>query len=86
MTIGDFDVLVMHQLGNNVTFATLDKLQVKHEISPINTFNECGNMASANIPVNLALLEEQGKVKKGDSVLLVSSACGLSFSLIHIEW
>jgi 3-oxoacyl-[acyl-carrier-protein] synthase-3 len=86
MTLGDVDLLVMHQLGNNVTFATLDALQLSHDRVPVNTFKECGNMASANIPVNLALAEEQGKLKKGDSVLLASSACGLSYSLTHIEW
>jgi 3-oxoacyl-[acyl-carrier-protein] synthase-3 len=86
MTVEDFDLLVMHQLGNNVTFATLDKLHLHHDKASINTFKECGNMASANIPVNLAIAEEQGKVKEGDSVLLVSSACGLSYSLIHVEW
>jgi 3-oxoacyl-[acyl-carrier-protein] synthase-3 len=86
MALNDFDLVVMHQLGNNVTFATLDRLKLNYDKAPINTFKECGNMASANIPINLALAEEQGKVTGGDSVLLMSSACGLSYSLTHIEW
>jgi 3-oxoacyl-[acyl-carrier-protein] synthase-3 len=86
MNIADFDLIVMHQLGNNVTFATLDGLQVNHDKAPLNTFSKFGNMASANIPVNLALAAEAGFVKEGDSVLLISSACGLSYSLIHLKW
>jgi 3-oxoacyl-[acyl-carrier-protein] synthase-3 len=86
MKIDDFDLLVMHQLGNNVTFATLDRLHLNHDKAPVNTFQECGNMASANIPINLALAEERGSVHGGDSVLLLSSACGISYSLMHIQW
>ncbi|HEX3043815.1 MAG TPA: 3-oxoacyl-[acyl-carrier-protein] synthase III C-terminal domain-containing protein [Bacillota bacterium] len=86
MTIADINVIVMHQLGNNVTFATLDGLQINHDKAPVNTFSEFGNMASANIPVNLALAAEAGFIKEGDSVLLISSACGLSYSLIHLKW
>jgi len=86
MSIDDFNLLIMHQLGNNITFATLDKLNVNQEISPVNTFSEFGNMACANIPINLAIACEQGKVTEGDSILLVSSACGLSYALLHIRW
>ncbi len=86
MTVDDFDVIVMHQLGNNVTFATLDGLRVNHDKAPVNTFQEFGNLASANIPVNLARAAEAGHIKEGDSVLLISSACGLSYSLIHLKW
>jgi 3-oxoacyl-[acyl-carrier-protein] synthase III len=86
MSLDDFKLFIMHQLGNNVTFATLDKLQLDHDKAPLNTFRECGNMAAANIPINLALAEEQGKISTGDSILLMSSACGLSYALAHILW
>ncbi len=86
MSLDDFNLFIMHQLGNNVTFATLDRLKLDHAKAPVNTFREYGNMASANIPVNLALAEKRGKVSRGDSVLLLSSACGLSYALMHIEW
>jgi 3-oxoacyl-[acyl-carrier-protein] synthase-3 len=86
MSLEDFDLFIMHQLGNNVTFATLDQLKLDHTKAPVNTFKEYGNMASANIPINLALAEEQGRVHKGESVLLLSSACGLSYALMHILW
>jgi 3-oxoacyl-[acyl-carrier-protein] synthase-3 len=86
MKIADFQLIVMHQLGDNVTFATLDKLHAGREKAPVNTFRECGNMAAANIPINLAIAEEQGRVRGGDSVLLLSSACGISYSLMHVKW
>ncbi len=85
-SLADFSLIVMHQLGNNVTFATLDRLGARRELAPVNTFREFGNMASANIPINLAIAEERGLLKRGDSVLLMSSACGLSYSLMHVKW
>lgn len=86
LTLDEIALILMHQLGNNVTYATLDLLHVERTKAPVNTFNECGNMASANIPINFCLAEERDHLKKGDNVLLVSSACGLSYALVHIEY
>lgn len=86
MDIESIDLFIHHQLGNNVTFAIMDKLKADHRKAPVNTFRQFGNMATVNIPVNLAMAEEQGLIKKGDSILLLSSSCGLSYALIHIVW
>jgi 3-oxoacyl-[acyl-carrier-protein] synthase III len=86
MRLDDFGLLVLHQLGNNVTFATLESLGVSRNKAPVNTFREYGNMASANLPVNLAIAVERGYVTTGTPVLLLSSACGLSYSLTHVQW
>lgn len=86
MTADDVDWFVFHQLGDNITFAILDKLKADHERAPVNTFRELGNMATVNIPVNLGMLEQKNVVKEGDSVLLVSSSCGLSYALVHLVW
>lgn len=86
MTADDVDWFVFHQLGDNITYAILDKLKADHAKAPVNTFRELGNMATVNIPVNLGMLEQKGGVKEGDSVLLISSSCGLSYALVHIVW
>lgn len=80
------DHVFMHQMGRNITFAILDKLEIDRSKFPINTFQEYGNMGSSNLPVGLALADEQGLLKKGDSILLLGSACGLSYSFVHIVW
>ncbi len=78
--------VVLHQLGNNITFAILDKLRFPHDIAPVNTFSEFGNLGTVNIPVNLALSQERGYLHKGDTILLVNSACGFTYSAALIEW
>lgn len=84
--IESIDLFVHHQLGDNVTFAIMDKLGADHKKAPMNTFRQLGNMASANIPINLAMADERGLIKEGDSILLLSSSCGLSYALLYIIW
>ncbi len=86
MQMDDFDLFFLHQLGNNVTFAILNQINVPYNKAPVNTFNEFGNMATANIPINLCKAEEKGLIKVGDNILLIGSACGLTYSLMHLEW
>lgn len=79
--------IFMHQLGRNVTYSILNKLGVDREkVFPYNTFRQYGNMGSANIPVGFELAESNGLLKKGDQILLLSSSCGISYSLAHIVW
>lgn len=81
------DYIFSHQLGRNITNALLNKLEVETDkVFPVNTFPECGNMGSANIPAGLSMADEQGLLKKGDSILLIGSACGLSYGAAHLVW
>lgn len=76
-----------HQLGRNVTYSVLDSLGFDKQIMfPVNTFTNYGNMGSCNIPIGLAFAEEQGLLKEGEGYLLLSSACGITFSISYIEW
>lgn|GEM_PF-2717180 len=81
------DYIFAHQLGRNITNSILNKIEVNiDKVFPVNTFYEYGNMGSANIPVGLAIAEENGLLNKGDSVLLLGSACGLTYSAAYIIW
>ncbi len=84
--VESIDLFIMHQLGDNVTFGILKQMNVERSKAPINTYSEIGNLASANIPINLAIAEEKGILKSGNSVLLVGSGGGISLSLAKIEW
>ncbi|MCR3757608.1 3-oxoacyl-ACP synthase III family protein [Clostridium felsineum] len=76
-----------HQLGRNVTYSVLDSLGLdKDKMFPINTFTEYGNMGSCNIPIGIEFANEEGLLKPGDEFLLLSSACGLTFSVSYIVW
>jgi 3-oxoacyl-[acyl-carrier-protein] synthase III len=84
--IDAIDYVILHQLGNNVTFAILDKCAINHERAPVNTFEEFGNIGTVNIPLNFALAEQKGFFKKDQKILLVNSACGFTFSCMVIRY
>lgn len=76
-----------HQLGRNITYAILNKLKVDiDKIFPVNTFKEYGNMGSANIPVSLDIADKNGLLQEGDSILLLGSSCGISYTAVNIIW
>jgi 3-oxoacyl-[acyl-carrier-protein] synthase III len=43
-------------------------------------------MAGANIPICLAIAEEQGILKSGQSIHLMGSGAGITYSVAHIIW
>jgi 3-oxoacyl-[acyl-carrier-protein] synthase III len=80
------DNVFIHQLGDNVTFATLRSLGIEKNKLPVNMFNEFGNLACANLPVALSIAKEKNILRKRDNILLFSSSCGISYSILHIKW
>lgn len=83
----DIDYIFCHQLGRNITYAILNKIEVEiNKVFPENTFRQYGNMGSANIPIGLAIAEEKGLLKKGDSILLLGSSCGIEYTAVHLIW
>lgn len=83
----DIDYVFCHQLGRNITYAVLKKLSLDiSNVFPINTFRECGNMGSANIPVSLDLAKKRNILKPKDSILLLGSSCGITYTAVHMIW
>lgn len=81
----EIDLIVPHQVSTNsvekfakYTQAPLHKLKI---ILP-----EYGNLAAASIPTTLSLAEEEGRLKKGDRIMLVGLGAGISFSIHILKW
>lgn len=85
-TGNDYDLVLLHQLGDNVTFSILKQLNIDKNKAPLNTFNELGNLGAANIPVLLSIASEKEIAKTGHTVLLISGGGGFSYSAAHIAW
>ena len=51
----------------------------------INEVKEFGNMVSASVPLTLAHGLENRKIKKGDTILLIGTAAGLTTNLLLIR-
>jgi 3-oxoacyl-[acyl-carrier-protein] synthase-3 len=84
-TLADIDLVVPHQASS----LGMEHMQKKLEISDekfMNVIAHYGNMIAASIPVALHEAIQQGRMKRGDKVLLIGTSAGLSIGGIVIEY
>ncbi|MEK8132013.1 beta-ketoacyl-ACP synthase III [Paenibacillus filicis] len=85
MDKSDIDLLVPHQANIRIIQSSLQRLELPAEKCMINV-DKYGNMSAASIPVALAEAVEQGRVKEGDSLVLVGFGGGLTWGASALVW
>lgn len=83
--LDELDFLVPHQANMRIVDAAMKKLQLGKEKTHVN-LDKYGNMSAASVPVALDEAVRQGKIKKGDVVLLIAFGAGLSWASIVMRW
>ena len=81
----DIDMLIPHQA--NLRIAQF--IQRKFKLSDDQVFNNImkyGNTTAASIPIALAEAVEQGKIKKGDTVVLAAFGSGFTWGSVIMKW
>ena len=81
----DLDYLAPHQANIRIINAACRKLGLKPE-QVLANMDRYGNMSSASIPVVLDEAVEEGKIKRGDLVALVSFGAGLTWGAAVLNW
>ncbi|MCB9721427.1 MAG: ketoacyl-ACP synthase III [Candidatus Omnitrophica bacterium] len=81
----DIDLVVPHQANDRIITAVAKKLEVPKERFFIN-IHKYGNMSAASIAVALYEADEQGVLKKGDHVALVTFGAGLVSAANIVKW
>lgn len=81
----DVDFLVPHQANVRIVDAALKRLGLNNDKVYVN-LNKYGNMSGASIPVALDEALKEGKIKKGDIVVLVGFGAGLTWGSCAIRW
>ena len=84
-TGADVDCFIAHQANKRIIMATAERLKMPLEKVIIN-IDRYGNTTAGTIPLamNTAVLE--GKVKKGDTVLLASVGAGFTAGATLLKW
>jgi len=82
-SIEDVDVVIPHQASRALPF--IMKMLKIAESKYINRVSELGNMVSVSIPYLLCDLLENGKIKRGDKVLLCGTAAGLTCNILLLS-
>ena len=85
LVIDDIDLFVFHQANKFMLNFLRQKMKIPQERFYIN-IQDIGNTVSATIPIALKRAEEEGRLHKGDKVLLVGFGVGLSWGSTLITY
>ena len=85
LTGDDIDLLVPHQANIRIIEATAKYAKIPMEKVFVNV-DRYGNMSSATVPIALDEAIEQGRVQKGDNVLMVAFGAGFTWGASVLRW
>ncbi|MEM9954621.1 MAG: ketoacyl-ACP synthase III [Chloroflexota bacterium] len=85
LTADDFSRVLVHQVTMNYLKIFLQKTGIARE-KVVLTLPEYGNMAAASMPVGFSLAVERGEIQRGDKVLMLGIAGGLSLGIVMLEY
>ena len=85
LTAAEVDLFIPHQANERIITATAEKLAMPIEKVVIN-IGEYGNTTAATIPLAMHTALEQGRLKKGDMVLLATFGGGYTIGATLLRW
>lgn len=84
-TADDIDWLVPHQANKRIIDGSAKKLGIPDEKVVI-TVDKHGNTSAASIPLALATAAGDGRIKKGDLVMLEAMGGGFTWGAVLVRW
>lgn len=85
MTTDDLDWFVPHQANRRIIEAVANRLELPMEKILVNV-DRFGNTSAATIPTVLDEANRDGRIKKGQTVLLAAFGAGLTYGSMLIRW
>jgi 3-oxoacyl-[acyl-carrier-protein] synthase-3 len=85
LKLDDIKLLIPHQANMRIIQATADRLGLPPERVLLN-IDRFGNTTAATIPLGMADAIADGRLKKGDLILLVSVGAGFTVGGILVRW
>ena len=85
VTAEDIDAYVPHQANRRIIDAATDRLGLDPEQVVI-TLDHHGNTSAASIPLALDVAVKDGRVKRGDLVLLEAMGGGFTWGAVLMRW
>ena len=75
----------MHQANKRILEAVAKRLDEPVEKFPMN-IGEYGNTSAASIPILLDEMNREGKLDRGDKLVLAGFGGGLTWGSVLLEW
>jgi 3-oxoacyl-[acyl-carrier-protein] synthase-3 len=85
LTGDDIDLLVPHQANIRIIEATAKYAKIPMDKVFVNV-ERYGNMSSATVPIALDEAIEQGRIQRGDNVLMVAFGAGFTWGASVLRW
>ena len=85
MIAEEIDYFILHQANKRIVEAVAKRLDVSIDKFPMN-LQEYGNTSSASIPILLDEMSRDGRLKKGQKIILAGFGAGLSWGASILEW
>lgn len=81
----DVKYFILHQANKRILDSVAKRLKLDIEKFPMN-LNHYGNTSAASIPLLLDEINREGKLKKGDKIVLSGFGGGLTWGALLLEW
>jgi 3-oxoacyl-[acyl-carrier-protein] synthase-3 len=85
VSAGDIDCFIPHQANQRIINATAERVGLKPESVIIN-IDRYGNTTAGTIPLAMHTAVDEGRLKKGDLVLLASVGAGFTVGATLLRW
>lgn len=85
LTVDDVDYFIPHQANLRIIDAIADRLKIDHS-KVVKTVDRHANTSAASIPLALASLKKEGKIKQGDILLFSALGAGITWGSVLVRW
>ncbi|HOO27053.1 MAG TPA: beta-ketoacyl-ACP synthase III, partial [Lachnospiraceae bacterium] len=85
MKAEDISLFILHQANYRIIEAVAKRLRQPMDKFPTN-LQECGNISAASVPILLDKINQDGKLKKGDKIVLAGFGAGLTWGACVLTW
>ncbi len=85
MSIDDLQHIFPHQANTRIIDGAIKKLGISDD-KLYYIIHKYGNISSASVPVALDEANREGRLKKGDNLVLVGFGGGLTWGSIALKW
>ncbi|MBI4584242.1 MAG: ketoacyl-ACP synthase III [Planctomycetes bacterium] len=85
LSMADLQLIIPHQVNYRIIEAALKKLELPEERLYLN-LDRYGNTSAASVPIALSEACQEGRLKRGDLVLLVAFGAGMTWGYNLVRW
>lgn len=85
LSADDIDCFVLHQANIRIIESVAKRLKQPMDKFPTN-LQECGNISAASVPILLDKICKEGKINRGDKIVMAGFGAGLTWGACVIEY